>query len=352
MSHEVRSIPRRRFLEAAAGASLTLVAAPRLGGAEAKEAKKLQVQTVLGPIDAEALGTTLAHEHVLVDFIGAEKFSRERYDAAAVHAKALPHLKRVRELGGRGFVECTPAYLGRDPELLVRLAKDSGLHIITNTGYYGAGDNKYLPKHAFTETADALAARWLKEWREGIEGSGVKPGFVKIGVGGESLSELHQKLVRAAARTHLESGLAIAAHTGPGALALEELEILRAEGAGGAAFIWVHAQAESDRELWLRAADRGAWISLDGFGEKETERYVEWLKFLRDRRRLDRVLLSHDAGWYRPGEPDGGEYRPHDAIFKTLLPRLRKEGFSEDDIAGLMAANPREAFAIRKRPRE
>ena len=261
----------------------------------------------------------------------------------------LPHLRRVRDLGCRTLVECTPAYIGRDAALLQRLSKASGLHLLTNTGYYGAADNKFLPKHAFTESVEQLTARWIAEWREGIEGTGIRPGFIKIGVGGETLSELHRKLVRAAARTHLATGLVIASHTGPARLALEELALLRGEGVDASAFIWVHAQAESDQMACLRVAEQGAWVSFDGYGPDETARYVEVAKSLRGKGRLRQLLLSHDAGWYRPGEPDGGEFRPFDSLFKTLLPAFKEAGFSATEIDQIMVWNPQSAFGVRIR---
>src|ERR1044072_3556748 len=131
--------------------------------------------TVRGPIAPEEMGATLPHEHVLVDFIGAAEVSRDRYDADMVFDVALPHLKRIREQGIRTLAECTPAYLGRDPELLRRLSEAAGLHLLTNTGYYGATGARPLPAPARRETADDLAARWLREWRDGIEGSSIRP---------------------------------------------------------------------------------------------------------------------------------------------------------------------------------
>ena len=141
-----------------------------------------------------------------------------------------PSLKRLRAVGCQALVECTPAYLGRDPILLKRLADASEVTILTNTGYYGARQGKFLPAHAFKEWADQLAARWLNDWRAGIEGTGIRPGFIKIGVDGGPLTDVNRKLVQAAARTHLQSGLTIAAHTGDGQAALEQLEILAQEG--------------------------------------------------------------------------------------------------------------------------
>src|SRR5688572_13735063 len=101
------------------------------------------IPTVQGPVPADTLGVILIHEHVMVDFIGADRVSPERYDADAVFRAALPHLKQFRELGGGTLAECTPAYIGRDARLLRRLADESGVRLITNTGYYGAANDKY-----------------------------------------------------------------------------------------------------------------------------------------------------------------------------------------------------------------
>jgi phosphotriesterase-related protein len=308
-----------------------------------------RVMTVRGPILPEEMGPTLPHEHVLVDFVGAKEVSRDRYDADEVYRIALPHLRRIREQGIRTLVDCTPAYLGRDPALLRRLSGSSGLHILTPTGYYGASGGKYLPGHARTESADELASRWLREWREGIEGTGIRPGFIKLGADAGPLPEIHRELVRAAARTHLASGLTIAAHSGDGMAAQEALEILRTEGLDGSAFIWVHANAEADHRLHARAAEAGAWVEFDGIGPKEVDRHVALVRSMKAAGHLGRVLLSHDAGWYHVGEPGGGTYRPYDTLMAKFVPALRAVGLSEAEVRRLIVDNPRAAFAARVR---
>ncbi|MCS6951139.1 MAG: phosphotriesterase, partial [bacterium] len=93
--------------------------------------KVREVFTVTGRVRADRLGVILPHEHVLVDFIGADRVSRSRYDPEEVYRVVLPYLQRLRKAGCRTLVECTPAYLGRDPQLLQRLSKASGLHLLT-----------------------------------------------------------------------------------------------------------------------------------------------------------------------------------------------------------------------------
>ena len=303
------------------------------------------IETVTGPIAADRLGVTLMHEHVLVDFIGAAGVSRARYDADAAFQAVLPHLQAVRRLGCRTLVECTPAYLGRDPRLLRRLSEASELHILTNTGYYGAANDKHLPAHAFTETAEQLAARWIRESERGIDGTGIKPAFIKTGVDRCPLSAVDAKLVRAAALTHRETGLPIASHTGSGTAALEELDLIEGADVPASAFIWVHAQAERDTTFHARAARRGAWIEFDGVSPASVTRHVELVRRLQDQRLLERVLLSHDAGWYRVGEPGGGEFRPYDTLFTMLIPALKADGFAEPEIHQLLVAHPRQALA-------
>lgn len=308
-----------------------------------------RVMTVRGQIRARELGPTLSHEHVFLDFIGADQVSRNRYDAEEVFKATLPYLQQAKDLGCDTLVECTPAYIGRDADLLRRLAVEADLHVLTNTGYYGAGRNKFLPRHAWTETADELSARWLTEWKDGIEGSEVRPGFIKIGVDGGPLSDLHRKLVRAAARTHLASGLTIAAHTGDGVAALEELAVLADEGVAPEAFIWVHAQSEPNNDVHLRAANQGAWVEFDHISDKSLGQHLALVQGMKDRGLLHRVLVSHDAGWYDVGKPGGGEFRPYDTLFKSFLPALKEAGFSPAEIEQLLVINPREAFTIRER---
>ena len=310
-----------------------------------------EIMTVDGPISPDKLGVTLPHEHIMVDFVGADKVSRDRYDQEKVYQAVLPHLKQVAAAGCKTFVDCTPAYLARDPVLLRRLSRASGLQIVTNTGYYNAAGGKFLPAHASKESADQLAQRWLAEWADGIEKTGIRPGFMKIGVDQGPLNDVSKKLVHAAARAHVKSGLTIACHTGNGAAALEEMEILREEGVDPSAWIWVHAQSERDGGIHERAAERGGWVEFDGVGPDSIDRHVELLQNMKLRGLLGRVLISHDAGWYSVGEPNGGKFRPFTAVFEQLLPALRKAGFDDDEIRGLMVKNPAEAFTIRVRAR-
>jgi len=308
-----------------------------------------KVITVDGEIPAGAMGKTLHHEHLLVDFIGADSTGYHRWDRDSVVEKVLPYLLEIKNLGYKTLVECTPAYLGRDPELLKILSKKSGIQLITNTGYYSAVDAKFLPEHAFTETASQLAERWIDESRNGIESTGVYPGFIKIAVEGKPLEEINRKVVEAAAITHKATGLTVMSHTGPALPAFQQIDILKKAGVHPSAFIWTHAQNEPDFNKHFEAAQMGAWVAFDNFTPDNLEKYVKFAREMKTRGLLHKLLFSHDAGWYKPGEPGGGNFRGFTDIENSLIPALRDAGLSQQDIHQLFVTNPAKAFQVSKR---
>ncbi len=306
------------------------------------------VQTVRGPVSPAALGPTLPHEHILVDFVGAADVSPARYVTDDVVAAALPHLRAAYAQGIRTLVECTPNFLARDPRLLARLSAESGLHLVTNTGLYGARKNIFLPAYAHTESSEKLAARWIAESRDGIGDTGIRPGFIKSGVDPEpELSEVQRKLIAAAALTHAATGLTIAVHTGRGP-GLTQLDVLRAHGVAPSAYVWVHAQGAKDDDLFA-AADRGAWISCDGLNRNSVTRHLHLCVEFKKRGHLERVLLSHDAGWFDPAKPGGGPYRGYDLLFAEFVPLLRNNDFTAAEIERLTVRNPAQALVVRVR---
>lgn len=338
---------RRRFSKVlfAGMAGMAGMYSPFVAGSRAKK-KKSFIMTVNGPVRSEMVGTCLSHEHILVDFSGADKTNSKNWDIDQVISVVKPYLERANGFGVQTFFDATPAFLGRDPELLMRISMESGVNIVTNTGYYGAQNNKFLPKQAFDDSADQLAEKWIREWKKGVDNTPIRPGFIKIGVDSGPLSAIHMKLINAAAITHLQTGLTIASHTTGAKAAFEQLKLLNLKGVSSDAFIWVHAQEEKDLSKHVKAASQGAWISFDGIREDNAEEYVEMLLNMKSNNMIKKVLISHDAGWYSPGEEHGGSFTPYEAIFTSLIPQLRKRGFKLEDTDSLLIQNPLNAFLI------
>jgi len=346
MKTMTRKVSRRKFMATAffLSAGMQLRAARSNNRQEKKESTV--VMTVSGPLDTERMGMTLTHEHILVDFIGADKVDKSRYNAAEVYEVAFPYVKDVRAAGTSTFIDCTPAYIGRDVKLLQKISEGAGINILTTTGYYGAAREKFVPAHAYNESAQQLADRWIVESRDGIEGTAIRPGLIKTGTDKGPLTKMQRKLIEAAGIAHLATGLTIAVHSGDGRAAVEQLEILQALRVAPSARIWVHAQNETNPQMHIDAARRNTWVSFDGVNTETLQATLENLKVMKANKLLDRVLVSQDSGWYHVGEPGGGTFNPYTCIARQFIPLLRQHDFTAEDIDQLFKVNPAKAFAI------
>lgn len=311
--------------------------------------EKERVMTVNGSMEAQKMGFTLTHEHIMADFIGAEKYSKIRYNADEVFEVALPFVRDLKTKGVDTFIDCTPDYLGRDANILKRLADAAGIKIMTATGYYGAVNEKFVPQHAYAESAQQLADRWIEEWNKGIEGTAIKPGLIKTSTDKGPLTPMQRKLVQAAGITHLATGLSIAIHTGDGAAAFEQLDILKNLGVSPTARIWVHTQSEPVKNMHIKAAKLKTWLSFDGVNPETLQDNLDYLKTMKENNLLDWVLVSQDSGWYNVGEPKGGNFKPYTCISTQFVPLLRKNGFTTAELDRLFRINPAKAFTIKVR---
>ena len=334
---------RRSFLKMTSSAAVAFACSSRLNSSTDHT-----IMTVRGPMRPSAMGFTLSHEHILANFqpLGDREKHPWTYDLDEVVKVVLPYLQQIKKLGCRTFVDCTAVALGRDPRLLKRLSEESGLHILTVTGNYAAVNAQFLPSYVFTDSVEALANRWITESRSGIEGTGIRPGLIKLGFNGGPLTDAEQKLIRAAAITHRKTGLTIGAHTGPAISAFAQLSILEQAGIHPSAWIWIHAQNELDSSQHIKAARMGAWVSFDGVSAEALTTHVELVKRMKNEGLLHRVLVSQDAGWFHVGQPHGGAFRTFETVFSEFIPAIRTAGFTEVDIRTLFNDNPANAFSI------
>jgi phosphotriesterase-related protein len=90
----------------------------------------------------------------------------------------------------------------------------------------------------------------------------------------------------------------------------------------------------------------GAWVSFDGLTDENVVEYAELLQKMKSESLLGNVLISHDAGWYDPSKPNGGEFRGYTTVFTKLIPELKKQGFTNKEINQLLVKNPAKAFAV------
>jgi len=340
-----------------------------------------QAQTVLGPIAGEAMGITLPHEHLLIDFevmfrepaTGAERgLSRQPVSLANLgwvrhhFSSNLDNLQLLDETvardeallfkhaGGQTFVDPTNRGLARDPLALARVARATGLNIIMGSGYYVAAAH---PPGMDARTVDDIARELVTDLTVGVDGTGVRAGFIgEIGTTWP-WTDNEKKVVRAAVAAQRETGAVLMIHPGRHErLPLAIVDFVRKEGADLERTIMCHIERTiADRGVLLELAATGVRLEYDLFG-LETSYYpynpafdmpndgerMRQILFLIERGHLAQLLMSHDIAYKHCLTKWGGFGYHH--LLVNVIPRLRDRGADDRTIQTLLVDNPRRAF--------
>ena len=249
---------------------------------------------------------------------------------------------------GSGAGTCSTVGVGRNVTILEHLAQATPIHVIAPTGMYREG---FIPEALIRRDVEDLAGLWVRELTDGIEGTRVRAGFIKIAMSDDGPTPLEGRNLKAAALASQKTGAVIASHTASGAVARREMDILEASGLSLERFIWVHANLEPDRALHLAAAKRGAIVEFDAVGAawQDEEAMLEATMSLIEAGFVEQLLLSHDAGWYQPGNPGGqpeGGIRGYTQLLKDFLPQLRARGVTNSILQQITVSNPARVFAF------
>lgn len=314
------------------------------------------VQTVLGPRPVTDLGFTLMHEHLLIGWPGWEADAA----APAVSRRELVRIctDRMHEIAAHGvrtLLDPCPIDLGRDVELMAEVAAATGVNIICATGLYkeDMGAPAYFRfRSQFADAAAELAESFVRELTEGIGGTGIRPGVIKVATGAHRITPYEETVLRAAARAAVATGARITTHTDEGTMGREQLAILTAEGVDPRRVIVGHCCGTADLRYHVDLLDRGAFIGFDRFGIEilqpdrlRTAALIGLLGIGCERQ----LIVSHDSVWCWRGRPAPTaqllpQWQPTH-LFTTVLPALRAAGVAEEKIRTMLVDNPRRFFA-------
>lgn len=307
------------------------------------------IQTLKGAVAIEALGLILPHEHLFTDLRGPTAPGYAQAEPATVARVLEPYLAAAQAVGVTALVECSTVGVGRNISVLQHVAQLTPIHIVAPTGVYR---QEFMPESLRQASAEQLTQAWVGELSEGIDGTPARAGFIKLSVSDDGPTPLEIRNLTAATQASQQTGAAIASHTPSGALAMRQMQILEAAGLDLARFIWAHANLEPDASMHLEAARRGAYVEFDAVGApwQPQTAMVDHVLALIEADQADRVLLSHDAGWYDPSQPDGqpepGGIRGYTALVEDFLPALRARGVTPELIRLITEVNPARAFAL------
>lgn len=301
-----------------------------------------QLHTTLGAYARDQLGLILPHEHVFVDLRTPDQPGYAQADTADVVRLMGPQIEAIKAQGVTALVECSTGGVGLRVDIDLAVSKATGLPIVVPTGNYR---EPWIPDWVAEASADALERWMIRELTDGVGDTGVVAAWIKISAGDDGITPVESKILRAAARASARTGAIIGSHTIKGRVVLDQLDIIADEGGSTSRFISIHTQAEPDFGLHREVFARGAWLEFDHIGREPDEEVLALVLRALEAGQGERLLLSHDLGWYDPAQPGGGTPRPYTHLVASFLPALRAEGVDEATITRLTHDNPFDAFA-------
>ena len=307
-----------------------------------------RIHTIKGSVGIDSLGLILPHEHLFTDLRGPLVADYARGEPSAVVEVVGPYLAEASKAGVTALVECSTVGVGRNLTVLRRLAEATSIHIIAPTGVYR---DAYIPEALREISEQNLAELWTKELTEGIDGTSIRAGFIKLAMSDDGPTALEIRNLKAAVEASQNTGAVIASHTIGGKVARKEMDVLEEAGLDLHRFIWIHAQTEPDVSILEEAARRGAYVELDSVGapHQSQSELLETTIALIKAGFSDHLLLSQDAGWYNPARPDGlpeDGFRGYTALARDFIPGLLKRGITEEQVRLITVNNPANAFAF------
>jgi phosphotriesterase-related protein len=310
------------------------------------------VETAAGTVDSSNLGRVLMHEHVFI--LSPEIQQNYPQDWGDEQTRVDDAIRRLNELKAAGIdtiLDPTALGLGRYIPRVAGIAKQIDLNIIVATGLYTF---EVLPFYFHYRSIDAMADMFVQDITEGIAGTGVKAGVIKCATDKPGVTPDVEHVLRACARAHRRTGTPITTHTDAAThRGLEQQKIFQDEGVDLSRVVIGHCGDSDDLEYLEAVLANGSFLGMDRFGIDSllpTEQRVAVVAELCRRGYADRLVLSHDASCYLdwiPGEMNVAETMPnwhYLHISKDVLPALRAQGVSEDDIETMLAKNPRRYF--------
>ena len=321
------------------GAGLGVVASRALLSGDAPAPKGAVIRTILEDIPPDRLtGTTLFHEHLSTSRSDGKPSFNDDIDLMADEVRACA------ADGVSCIVDAGVAGLGRKITALRAIAERSGMFIVAGGGLHAKSD---YPQDVFRKTADQVADDFVasaKAERWGVIG--------EMGTGsGVPMDPEERKGFQAAAKAHLQTGLAIITHVSDGCVqcAVDQVDVLEAAGVDLGRVVIGHLNDIKDQltAASIAIARRGVNLGFDHSAKPDDPRideYVRTILAVLEAGYEDRVFLSSDFGNSKYLRKNGGP--GIDMTVTTFVPRLRKAGVTDALLHRILVENPRRLLAF------
>lgn len=313
------------------------------------------VATYRGSVDANALGTTLMHEHIFVRNPELEiNLPDPEWTVDGAVGSAVRGLDELYALGVRTVVDLTVPGLGRDVDLVARVAEQTKMNLVAATGWYTPNVLPiYFSYHGpgrVMDEPERLTELFLRDIREGIGRTHVRAGVIKVMTDADGLTPDVTRVMEAATVAQRETGIPISTHSNPSSRnGLEQQAYFLARGVPAERLVIGHSGDTEDISYLRELMDRGSTIGMDRFGMEHVladDRRVRTVTALLELGYADRMILSQDAAFYSHVTPPSwrAAFAPRwrmDTIPRYILPALLGAGASRHELEQMLVHNPR-----------
>jgi phosphotriesterase-related protein len=315
------------------------------------------VATLLGPVDTSELGVTLMHEHIMLVNPEIDSNYPGWWDLETEIPEATARLRDLKAQGVDTVVDLTVLGLGRNIELVKRIAEPTGINVIVATGAYYFDDLPFFFKNrgpgSFNGGGELLTEFFLKDIEQGIANTGIRAGILKCATDAKGVTPDGDRILRAIAHAHRQTGAPISTHTHAATRrGLDQQRIFQEEGVDLSNVVIGHSGDSSDLAYLTKLMEAGSYIGMDRFGLDiflPTPQRIETVVELARQGYAERMVLSHDTSCitisydHAPREEKLPDWR-FSFLLEKAVPTMLERGVSQDDIDQMLVRNPRAIF--------
>ena len=317
-----------------------------------------QIQAARGPVDTSALGVTLMHEHIFV--LSAEILQNYPEAWGDEEERVRAAVERLNELSLRGVdtvVDLTVVGLGRYIPRIQRVAAQTRINIIVATGIYTYNDIPFYFHFRGPGTAlggpELMVDMFVRDIERGIADTAVRAGVLKCATDAPGVTPGVERVLRAVAQAHRQTGVPISTHThARSRRGLEQQKIFREEGVDLTRVVIGHSGDTTDLDYLEELIANGSYLGMDRFGIDTIlsfEERVDTVAKMCERGHAGRMVLSHDAACFNDWLPERdlpavlpNWHYLH--IHNDVIPALKKRGVTDAHLHTMMVQNPRTIF--------
>jgi phosphotriesterase-related protein len=203
---------------------------------------------------------------------------------------------------------------------------------------------------------ETMTEMFVRDIEVGIADTGVKAAILKCATDAPGVTTGVERVLRAVAQAHRQTGVPISTHTDAGTRrGLEQQRILADEGVDLTRVVIGHCGDSTDIDYLEELIANGSYIGMDRFGIDlllPFEDRVNTVATMCERGHAGKMVLSHDAHCFIDSLPESmlAEATPnwhYLHIHNDVLPALKQRGVTDDQIDTMLVQNPRRIFETR-----